>query len=346
MHPDSERRVQTVCLLVISAVMIAFSLYWLQPVLVPFILALFIAIGLKPLVNMQMTHLKLPRGVSVVSTLLLSIVVLFLIGLLVTFSVHDLLGNVARYEDGVANLIEKGTEMIPEKAMPSPEVFQRDLQTFARSALRKVAAFAANTLILLVSNGVLVAVFLCFLLFGCSGRDLKAIDDESVRDEIESKTRYYILTKTAISVITGLCVGLVLWMLGVEAVIVFALLTVLLNFIPSIGSFIATLLPLPLVLLDPTCTFTKLVLVLIIPMTIQTIIGNIIEPQVMGRNLRLHPITLLLALIFWGALWGIVGMFLAVPLTAMLRILFEKSELTRPVADVMGGQLSRDQSVS
>ena len=138
---------------------------------------------------------------------------------------------------------------------------------------------------------------------------------------------------------TGFLVGLILYLLGVDLALVFGFLAFLLNFIPSIGSIIATLLPLPIILVSPDASWTIAVLAIALPGTVQLVIGNIITPKVLGDSLDLHPIVILMALIFWGVLWGIVGMLLATPMTAVLKILLERYELTRPVARVMAGRL-------
>ncbi len=338
MQPEREKRVQTICLLVISAVAVAVALYWLQPVLVPFVLALFLAIGLKPLVDLQVRRLRFPRNLAVVSTLVISLVVLAGVGLLVTLSVQSLIENAGVYRDRVQQLIAWAARHLPENVVADPESLREELQGAAGPMFQKVIVGATNVITELVSSGTLVVIFLCFLLFGSGGA---AARRAATWGEIESRTRHYILTKTAISAVTGICVGLILWLLGVQPALVFGLLAMLLNFIPNIGSFIATLLPLPMVLLDPGFSMSSIVLVIALPISIQTLVGNVIEPRVLGRSLRLHPITLLMALIFWGALWGIVGMFLAAPLTAVLRILLAKSELTAPAAALLGGHIGR-----
>jgi AI-2 transport protein TqsA len=114
----------------------------------------------------------------------------------------------------------------------------------------------------------------------------------------------------------------------------------LLNFIPNLGSIIATLLPLPVVLMNPEVSSTTAVLAFVLPALIQFTIGNVIEPNVMGSSLELHPVTILLALVLWGTIWGIVGMLLATPITAAMKILFERLELTAPVANLLAGRLA------
>jgi 4-hydroxybenzoate polyprenyltransferase len=121
--------------------------------------------------------------------------------------------------------------------------------------------------------------------------------------------------------------------------LVFGLFTFLLNFIPSVGSIVATLLPLPVVLMSPAISGTTAVLAIVVPGVIQFGIGSVLEPKLMGSSLDLHPVVILVALIFWGMLWGIPGMFLATPITAVARILLEKIEMTRPVGELLAGRI-------
>ena len=145
------------------------------------------------------------------------------------------------------------------------------------------------------------------------------------------------MLQTLISMATGLLVGGVLTLLDVPLAMVFGLFAFLLNFIPSIGSIIATLLPVPVVLVSPEVSSGAATLAIALPAAIQFVVGNIISPKVMGDSLQLHPVTILLALTVWGSLWGIVGMLLATPITAVMRMLLERLEATRPLARLMAG---------
>jgi AI-2 transport protein TqsA len=162
--------------------------------------------------------------------------------------------------------------------------------------------------------------------------------------QVEARIKRYIVTKLVVSAATGLLVGIILTVLRIDLALVFGLFAFLLNFIPSVGSIISTLLPLPVVLMSPEISPLAAVLAIALPAAVQFAIGNVIEPKVMGGSLDLHPITILLALIVWGMLWGVVGMLLATPLTAVMKILFERMELTAPVAELLAGRLDALQS--
>jgi AI-2 transport protein TqsA len=117
----------------------------------------------------------------------------------------------------------------------------------------------------------------------------------------------------------------------------FATLCFLLCFIPTLGSIVATLLPLPIALVQYHEAW-PVWLVILLPALVQIVVGNILEPKFLGRGLDLHPITILLSLMFWGLIWGIAGMFLAVPITAVLKIVLHRHPLTHHFSEMMAGR--------
>ena len=326
-----EYRIQTICLLIVSTVAVAAALYWLRPVLVPFVLAVFIAYGLLPLVEFQVHRLRLPYLVAVASTLVIGVLILGSLGLLISTSVSQLQANAAAYQQQIELLGAKVSALLPAGT------FRAEGNPFAQLPLGNISGVllqTTNAIVGLLSQGLLVLIFVLYLLLG--GARQKA---GGVWAEIETRIEHYIVTKALISLATGVLVGLTLAVLGVDLALVFGLLAFLLNFIPSVGSIIATLLPLPVVVVSPDISATTAILAILLPSLIQIIIGNIIEPKVMGEALDLHPIVILMALIVWGMLWGVVGMLLATPMTAILKILFERLEPMAPVAQVLAGRL-------
>jgi AI-2 transport protein TqsA len=164
---------------------------------------------------------------------------------------------------------------------------------------------------------------------GPSGR---APPPDSLWAKIDGPTKRYLFAMGVLSGATGLLVALTLSLLGVDLALLFGLLAFLLNFIPNIGSVIATLLPLPVVIASPDASLTTAALAFAIPGAIQFTIGNLIAPKLLGDSLDLSPVAILLNLIVWGMLWGIVGMLLATPILVTAKILFENYEATRPLA--------------
>ncbi len=141
---------------------------------------------------------------------------------------------------------------------------------------------------------------------------------------ITDNVQKYIATKFFVSFLVGLFVGVILWIFGIEFFIVWAVLTFLLNFIPNIGSIIAVILPALMSLIQYE-SFGYTLIITGIMVSIQASIGNIVEPKLYGDRLGLNPLVILLSLLLWGYIWGLVGMFIAVPLTAVAKIIMSNS---------------------
>jgi predicted PurR-regulated permease PerM len=161
---------------------------------------------------------------------------------------------------------------------------------------------------------------------------------EKTFKDITEQIQRYIATKFLISLITGLIVGIILWIFGVDFTIVWAVLAFFLNFIPNIGSIIAIILPTVMVLIQYESVGYTFVVGGILTI-VQNLIGNIIEPKIMGDKLGLNPLIILLSLLVWGYVWGIAGMFLSVPLTAVVKIIISNSNShnLQFLSDLMGG---------
>jgi AI-2 transport protein TqsA len=332
-----NHRIQTVCLVVITVIAVGAALYWLRGLMIPFALALFFSLILSSFVEFAMRRLKSPRSVALAGTAVLALVLFVLLGILISTSVAQLSANASAYQRQLAQLFERGIEWIPpELRRYLPETEFANLSQLAVRSVGRMLMGTTNAILGLLSQSVLVLVFVVFLMIGGEGAPKRA---SGIWGEAESRVRRYVTTKAVISAATGFLVGLTLSLLGVDLALVFGLFAFLLNFIPSIGSIIATLLPLPVVLVSPEISTTVAVLAIAIPGAIQVVIGNFIDPKIMGESLDLHPVTILLALIFWGMLWGVVGALMAVPITAVAKILIERSPGSRMIAEVMAGRL-------
>jgi len=142
--------------------------------------------------------------------------------------------------------------------------------------------------------------------------------------DITEKVQRYIITKFLISLSVGVIVGIILRLFNIDFFILWAAFAVLLNFIPNIGSVIAVILP-SLMALVQYESFGYAIFLAVVLIIVQNIIGNIIEPKIFGDRLGLNPLVILLSLLLWGYIWGIIGMFISVPLTAIIKIVFSNS---------------------
>jgi AI-2 transport protein TqsA len=145
----------------------------------------------------------------------------------------------------------------------------------------------------------------------------------------------YMGIKTLISIITGLTAGLICWAFGLQFALFWGFMGFLLNYIPSIGSIVATALPVFMAVIQFNGVAPILALGILLGVT-QFLIGSVIDPMIMGNRLRLNTVTVIFGLLFWGYIWGIPGMLLSVPLMVMIRLLLERSEDLSIIARLMG----------
>lgn len=332
-----EKRVQTVCLIIIATIAIGATIHWLQPVMIPFVLAIFITLGLRGLVDLLIERFGLPRGVALAATLVAGAIFFVVLGLLIAASVEQLSDNVDAYETQFEKFVDRIDASLPAP-LRQRLMAESELQTLWQVPVEAVGGLlmgTTNAILQTLSKSLLVLIFVMFLMVG---GDAQA-HSSGVWGEVEGRITRYLVIKALVSLATGILVGTTLAILGVDLAIVFGLFALLLNFIPNIGSIVATFLPLPVVIVSPHVSFVTAILAIAIPGAIQFFVGNVLEPKLMGRSLDLHPVIVLLSLIFWGMIWGIVGMLLATPMTAVAKILFEKLPTTRPLADLMAGRL-------
>ncbi|WP_419590064.1 AI-2E family transporter [Thiolapillus sp.] len=137
-----------------------------------------------------------------------------------------------------------------------------------------------------------------------------------------------------VSALTGIVSYIILLWVGVDYVPFWALLIFMLNYIPTIGSMVAVLLPTTLALVQFD-TFGPFVTLLVSLGTVQVLIGNVLEPRLMGSSLNLSPLVVILALSLWGQMWGVTGMFLSVPITVISMIVLANFPQTRAIAVAM-----------
>jgi predicted PurR-regulated permease PerM len=202
----------------------------------------------------------------------------------------------------------------------------------------------ATSLISFTSKLMMVMVYLVFLLLGKPyfGYKLKKAFDSNraekltaVLGSISSQTGQYLFLQLIISIATGLCVWGALTTIGVDFAVTWGVFAFLMNFIPIVGSMIATIPPI-LIALVQFDSIGPAIATAGVLLAIQMIIGNGIAPKVMGDQLNLSPVVVLLSLVFWGWMWGIVGALLSTPIAAAIKIVCENIDSLRPISTLMG----------
>lgn len=321
-------RAQTYSLLILATIATGFCMHILSSVIVPFVIAVMIYFALTPVINKVGSRLKVGRWIAIGVTGLLSAGVLALVGMLLASTISDVQHNAVEYGQKIEKMVGSGLQYF------SVEMDYSQLVDAASNEVQALAPAVFGGATDMLSSGMLVLMFLMFLLAG------KALSDDSpsLLREIEHSVQKYVNTKLFLSALTGVLTWLILTIFGVEFAVAIGMLTFLLNFIPSVGSIIAMAIPLPLVLLGDHSTGAVIAVFVLIGIT-QGVIGNVVEPKMMGKSLGLHPIAVMISLVLFGVIWGVPGMFLATPLTSMIKIACSKSEVLKPFAMLLEGNL-------
>ena len=292
------------------------------PILVPFLLAVFLAVITAPyFLGLQQ------RGVPAAVALLLMTLVLLGVGLVGATLVRSTLvgfnDNLARYEEGLARQTQGIVDLLDKFDIPASGTDLADAINpgAAMSYLGSVAA----TLSGLLSQGFLILLVTVFILLEATILPAKVRGLPGLREgtwesleRIVEDVRRYMSMKTLISLLTGALVVVWTWLMGVDFPLLLGLLAFLLNYVPNIGSFIAAIpgVLLAFILHGPATAGITAVGYVVINLAV----GNGIEPRVIGRGLGLSPLVVLLSMLFWGWVLGPVGMLLSVPLTMTAKI--------------------------
>jgi AI-2 transport protein TqsA len=306
--------------------------------LVPFLLSIFIALICVP-PGAWLKGRGLPGWAAIALMVLGIIAAAALMGTLVGTSINDFHQDLPVYQQRLQEMTMGFQQWLVGRGM-----------TFDLGDWRKgvnpgsVMQLAGNTLVSLGSlttNGFMILITVVFILAEQVGfRDKLARARHAPLESLAAISRFtdsvnhYLGIKTLTSLLTGVLVGLSLWLLGVGYPVMWALLTFLLNFIPNIGSFLAAAPPvlLALVQIGPVTAG----LAAGVQILINLVIGNVLEPRWMGRGLNLSPLVVFLSLVFWGWVLGPIGMLLSVPLTMLVKIALESDPGTRWIGVMLG----------
>lgn len=303
----------------------------------PLLLALFLTILALPFFSSLRRH-RAPAWLAITLTMLVVVAILGMVGLVISISIEDLTEKLPEYEAQVRAATSRSIEWLERHRVSVPREITTeilDLEALANlvgSTFRGVATALSSFLLVL-----LMMVFMLWEAVILPGK-LRVAERWGPVDlerwlPIVSRVQRYLILKTLVSLATGLAVALVVWLVGLDFALFWGFLAFLLNFIPNVGSFVAAL---PAVALSAVQLGGPRTLVLAVCyLAINTVLGNIVEPALMGRGLRMSPLAIFLALVFWGWVWGALGMILSVPLTVSLKILFENTEDLRWVAALL-----------
>ncbi|MXV99938.1 MAG: AI-2E family transporter [Holophagales bacterium] len=314
-------------------------------IMIPFLVAVFIAaISLPVLTWLQQ---RLPMIVAVLGTILMDLLVLALVGYLVGSTANQVAGEMGEIQSTLTEWIEDGGEWLEERGVPVASGLAGDdslpLALFSRFEPGFLVDFVNRTLratTAALSSFLVISLIVIFTLFEAAtfGPKVRAAFGSAGAEARFARAmhdiQHYMGIKTVISLATGLLIGIWVGVLGVEFAVFWGLVAFVLNFIPNLGSIIAAV---PTTLLAMVqIGVGRALLVALGYLVVNMVIGNFIEPPLLGRRLGLSTLVVVLSLVFWGWVWGPVGMLLSVPLTMVVKILLENTEEFRWVAVLLG----------
>lgn len=345
-HTAAPRPI-TVPLIIVALIATGAALHIMQPVLLPFVVAIFLANLFRPLVVL-LRRFRVPMAVALLVVMLVVGAILFALGVVAISSVQSLIAALPRYEARWNHDLLPALMRLLDSA---PDQVQEELRTLQWSNIVQVSSIVgvlyagAGGFVSVMSNIGLILLFMLFILGGHGLFEQKirvaypdhAEDLASVIKRIDSKTERYFITVTVMNLVSGAITLAVLWAFGVDLALLWGIITFLVNFIPTIGSIFALALPIIVAFLQFGNVGTPIAVALTL-VIVQFLWGSVLTPRLMGARLDLSPLLVLLSLIFWGWVWGPWGMILSVPITSMIKIALESVPATKPIGILMSAR--------
>jgi predicted PurR-regulated permease PerM len=325
-------------LILASFIIVVAGIKAASSIMVPFFLAVFIAfICAPPMFWLQ--RKGVPKVLALTFILVAMLFVGLLFGALIVPSLNDFLSSLPDYQERlsahIAALIhwlrEKGVN-IPRKEVPG---------TFHPGWVMSLAGDIFSALSSILTNAFLILLTVVFVLLEAADfpKKLRTVLKNPERslstiEKFSQSAKRYMFIKTLISAAVGLVIWLWLLILGVEYAVLWGTLSFLLNYVPNIGAIIAAL-PVALLALVQLGVGSALLTVLGF-VVVHIVVGNIIEPKLMGKGLNLSTLVVFLSMVFWGWVLGPIGMILSVPMTSLVKIALESYEETQGLAFMLG----------
>jgi predicted PurR-regulated permease PerM len=322
-----------------AIVIVIYGMQFAKTLLVPFLVALFLAlITVRPMLWMQSK--RVPAVLAALT--IVSVIVLFLsfVGTIVGRSIAEFTAAIPTYQLRLNAIIDSALQIGVERPWMADAVASVR-ETINPGFVMGLLARFLNGLRDVVTNLFLIIITMIFMLLEASTVRTKvqaafghtAATFDRQRLFLQDLGRYLGI-KTVVSLATGFLAWLLTWLMDLDFPLLWGMLAFLLNYVPTVGSIIASIPPviLALVLLGPGAALV----ILAGYVGINILFGNFLEPRLMGYGVGISPLVVIIGLFFWGWVLGPVGMLLSVPLTMTLKIALESDENTRWIAIFLG----------
>lgn len=328
-------KTSAICLTIIAAGVVTAFLVYTKALLIPFVISILLYTILAQMTLYMRHKFSFPAWLALTISILLFAAFFTMVILFTVNSVGDFLQGAETYRQ---NLLATTKDLLGRLQQHGINIDQNFIETY----LRELPIFnwlknAGGKVFSVFSNATLIILFMTFFFVG--SKKTQVTQNPTIK-EILSNVSVYLSVKLMSSLITGFSVAFILLGFQVKLATLFALFVFLLNFIPSVGSIIAVLLPIPVLFLQFGFS-TNFFIVMGLLAATEFIIGNLIEPRFLGEGMDMHPAAVVACLIFWSLVWGVPGAFLSVPITASVKIVLSKIKHTRPFAEILAGRLPR-----
>ncbi len=339
MFNNSSTGTQVLLVLASLTVVIA-GLKAASSIVVPLLMAIFLAI-ISAAMLQWLQRRGLPLWAAMTLVLLLLASTLVTLGSLIGASINQFSSALPRYEAQLNSLITQATVWLGGLGIKLPaggvtELF--DPAGAAKLLGRLLSGFGG-----LLANSMLIILTVLFLMVESTSlpeklRSISRNPDKALGDlaAFMASVNHYLVIKAVMSLITGLAIALYLVILGVDFAIIWGSLAFFMNFVPYIGSIIAAIPAVTLALLDAGPVVALSVAAGFVVVNI--VVGNVLEPRYMGKGLGLSTLVVFLSLLFWGWIFGPVGMFLSTPLTMIVKIALENDPRSRWISVLLSAQ--------
>ena len=344
-------KVASICVIIASVIAL---LVMAKGLLIPFVIAVLVWYIINALADRlgesRVVRKYLPAWARLLLSTLLIAFVLLVIGGLIAENAREMTSALPRYQENVESLYQRvvNTPEIRRIARAMNYDIAEEVTfggyisgAFSGYNFTTVLTGVLNTLSGIAANGFLIVIYVIFLLFeqAIYPKKVKALFPDPQRHQqfqdiltrINESIQAYFTVKLSVSLLTAITSYFLMLLVGLDFAIFWAFLIFLLNFIPNIGSLIATVFPAMVAVLQFE-TFGPFFIILIGVGTIQMLVGNFIEPKMMGSSLNISSLVVIVALTVWGAIWGVAGMILCVPITVIMMIIMAQFPPTRPIA--------------
>ena len=344
MIDDKNFRIIKITTALILVGFVFFILKELQSILIPFFMAIVISFLFEPVYEWFKIK-RFPTWAAILTVVLIIFIISNIASVFLLTSINSFSSGFPRYVLKVEALWDSAANNLSSLGISNEEIKKsfNISQYLSGEKLAGTISDIITSIAGIFTNYILILIYVIFLLteFGSiQRRILTAFSREKSRkisdilSDIFDDLRRYIVGKTLINLSHAVLITIIFLFFGLDFAIVWGLLTFFMTYIPNLGAFIATILPFVTALAQYDNVVTPIVLLIIMTVVAYSV-GNLVEPKILGDKLNLSPLLLIFSLVFWGYIWGVVGMLLSVPIMSMIKIILSKFESTKPVAILM-----------